>query len=120
MTVQASAKSLLVEVVGNETDAAAEHEQSVEDTHLHVIFRLLGAERTAVAHQIDEAYRNTAVDVQDEVVLFGGRDGFDGNGVVEHLARWEPLLDKLFYELDTKIRVVARLDFVTDARDYTR
>lgn len=42
VTVQASAQSLLVEVVGNETNASAQDEQTVEDTHLEVVLSLFG------------------------------------------------------------------------------
>lgn len=117
MTVQTSAETLLVEVVGNQTDATAQDEETVEDTHLHVVLNLLAGEGTAVAHEINEADSNAAVDVQDEVVLLRGGDSLDSNGVVEKLGAGEVLLDELLDQLNTEVRVVAGLDTVTDTGD---
>lgn len=105
MSVQAGPQPLLVEVMRDETDTPAEHEETVEDTHAEVVFGLLGAKGTAVAEEIDEADGNAAVDVEDEVVLLGRGHRLDGDGVVEHLAAGEALLDELFDKLDTEIRV---------------
>lgn len=117
MAVETSAQALLVEVVGNETDGAAEHEQTVEDTHAHVVLALLRGEGTAVAEKVNEADSDTAVDVEDQVVLLRGGDGLNGNSVVEQLGAGEVLLDELLDELDTEIRVVAGLDTVTNTGD---
>lgn len=117
VTVQTSAETLLVEVVGNQTDATAQDEETVEDTHLHVVLNLLAGEGTAVAHEVDEADSNATVNVQDEVVLLGGGDSLDSNGVVEQLGAGEVLLDKLLDQLNTEVRVVAGLDTVTDTGD---
>ena len=106
MAIQASAQSLLVEVMGNQTDASAQDEQTVEHAHVEVILGLLGAEGTAVAHQIDEADGDAAVDVEDQIVFLGSGDGLDSQSIVEHLAAGEALLDELLDELDTQIRVV--------------
>jgi len=51
--------------VSNETDGAAQDEESVEHTHLQVVLRLLWRESTAVTHEIDKADGNATVDVQD-------------------------------------------------------
>lgn len=118
VAVKASAQSLLVEVVRNQTDAAAEDEQSVQDTHPHVVLDLLAGECAAVAHQVDEADGNAAVDVQDEVVLLRGGHRLHGDGVVEQLGAREVLLGVLLDQLDTEVRVVAGLDSVADARNY--
>lgn len=117
MSVQTSAESLLVEVVGNETNGTTKDEETVENTHLHVVLNLLGREGTAVAHQVNEADGNTTVDVEDEVVLLGGGHSLDSNGVVEQLGAGEVLLGELLDELDTEIGVVAGLDTVTDTGD---
>lgn len=117
MPVQTSAQALLVEEVGNQTDRATEHEQTVEDTHLQVVFSLLGRERAAVADKVDKADSNAAVDVEDEVVLLRCCDALDGEGVVEQLAAGEVLLDILLDKLDTEIGVVAGLDPVADTGD---
>ena len=103
--------------MGNQTDAPAEDEEAVEDAHLHVLFSFLRAEGAAVAHEVNEADCHCAVNVEDKVVLLGGCDGLDGDGVVKHFAAGEVLLDEFFDEFDTEIGVVAGLDFVTDTRN---
>lgn len=83
MSVQAGAQSLLVEEMSNQTDTAAQNEETVKHTHAQVVFRLLGRESAAIAEQIDEADSDTAVDVEDQIVFLGGGDGLNGDGVVE-------------------------------------
>ena len=117
VTVQASAQSLLVEVVSNETNATSEDKETVQDTHSEVVLGLLSGESTGVAEQVNEADSNTSVNVEDKVVLLGGCDGLDSNGVVEELVGGEVLGDILLDQLDTKIGVVAGLDLVTNSRD---
>jgi len=117
VAVQASAQTLLVEEVSNETDAATEHEEAVEDTDGHVLFGFFGCESTTVAEEIDEAHSNAAVDIEDEVVLLRGCDSLNSKGIVKHLRAWEGLLDVLLDKFDTEIRVVSRLDTVTDTRN---
>jgi hypothetical protein len=114
MAVKTGAQSLLVEVVSNQTDAAAEDEKTVEDTHVEVVLGLLGGEGAAVAEQVDEAHRNTAIHVEDQVVFLGGGDGFDSDGIVEEFMGGEVLHDELFDELDPEIGIGTRLDTVTD------
>ena len=48
MTVETSAESLLVEVMGNKTNGTTKNEETVEDTHREVVLSLLSAEGTAV------------------------------------------------------------------------
>jgi hypothetical protein len=114
MAVKTGAQSLLVEVVSNQTDAAAEDEKTVEDTHVEVVLGLLGGEGAAVAEQVDEAHSNTAIHVEDQVVFLGGGDGFDSDGIVEEFMGGEVLHDELFDELDPEIGIGTRLDTVTD------
>jgi hypothetical protein len=117
VTVQSSPQSLLVQEMGNQTDRSSEHEQTVKDTHLEVVLCLFRGEGAAVAEEVDEADGDAAVDVEDEVVLLGGGDGLDGEGVVEEFGGGEVLLDEFFDELDAEIGVVAGLDAVTNTRD---
>ena len=117
MTVKTGAQSLLVEEVGNQTNAAAEDEETVQDPHLEVLFGLLGAESTAVPQQIDETNGHAAVNVQDQVIFLGCCDRLNGNGVVEEFVRGKVLDNKLLNELNTKVGVVSRLDPMADARD---
>lgn len=114
VTVQASAQSLLVEVVSNKTNATSENEETVQDTHSEVVLGFFGGESTGIAEQVDEANSNTSVNVEDEVVLLGGCDGLDSNGVVEELVGGEVLGDVLLDQLDTEIGVVTGLDLVTN------
>lgn len=104
----------------NEADTPTQHEQSVQDPHLHVLLCLLGAEGAAVAHEIDKADGHGAVDVEDQIVFLGGGDCFDGDGVVEHFAAGEVLLHEFLDQFDAEIRVVAGFDFVADAGDCGR
>lgn len=117
MSVQTGTETLLVEVVGNQTNATAENEETVENTHSHVVFDLFAGEGTTAAHEIHKADRNATVDVQNEVVLLGSGHRFDGNGVVEQFAAGEVLLDELFDQLHTEIRVVTGLDTVANTGD---
>lgn len=115
--VQAGPQPLLVEEVGNETDASAEHEQTVENTHLKVVLGLFGRKGTAVAEEINEADSNASVHVENEVVLLGRRHRLNGEGVVEQFGAREVLLNVLLDELDTEIRVVSGLDPVANTGD---
>lgn len=120
MPVEASSQPLLVEEVSNQTNAAAEHEETVEDTHLQVVLSLLSGEGTAVAHQVNETDGNAAVDVENKVVLLGRCDSLDGESIVKQLGVGEVLLDVLLDELDTEVGVVSGLDPMADTGDWGR
>jgi hypothetical protein len=117
VTVQTGAQALLVEEMRNKTDRSTQHEETVEDTHLKVVFGLLGAECAGVAEKVDKADSDTAVNIENEVVLFAGRDGLDSEGIVEQFSGGEVGETVLLDKRDTEIGVVARLDTVTDARN---
>ena len=105
MSVQARPQPLLIKVMRNETNTPTEHKQTIEDTHAEVILGFLGAEGATVTEEVDEADGDAAVDVEDEIVLFGRGDGLDRDRVVEHFAAGEALLDELFDKLDAEIGV---------------
>jgi hypothetical protein len=105
MSVEAGAQSLLIEVVGDQTDAATEDEEAVEHAHAEVVLRLFRGEGAAVAEQVDEADGHAAVDIEDQVVLLGGGDRLHRDGVVEQLVRGEVLGDEFLDQLDAEIRV---------------
>ena len=69
MPIQARPQSLLIEVMRNETDRAAQHEEAVEHAVVEVVLGLLGTEGAAVAEEVDEADGDAAVDVEDEIGL---------------------------------------------------
>ena len=117
MPIQASSQPLLVKIMSNQANAPSQHKQAVENAHRQVIFSLFWAECAAVAHQINEADCNTTINVQNEVILLGRGDSLNSNGVVEHFAVREALLDEFFDQLYTEIRIVAGFDFVANARD---
>lgn len=107
MPVQTRPQPFLIQIMRDQTDAPAKNKQAVENTHVQIVFGLFGAEGAAIAHQIYEANGDATVDVEDEIVLLGRRDGFNRDGVVQHFAAGEALLDKLLDQLDAEIRVVA-------------
>lgn len=117
MPVETSTQSLLIEIMRNQADAPTKNEESVEHTHVEVVLGFLGAESSTIAQEINEADCNATVDVEDEVVLLGGRDGLDGDSVVEEFVRWEVLGDEFLDEFDTEIRVGAGFDSVANAGD---
>jgi hypothetical protein len=117
MTVETSPQTLLVQEMGNETDRPTQDEQTVEYTHAEIVLSLLRRESTAVADQVDEADSDTAVHVKNQVVLLRGGDSLDSDGIIEQLVAREVLDDVLLDELDTQIRVVPRLDAMTDTRN---
>jgi hypothetical protein len=117
MTVKTSTQTLLVEEVSNKTNASAENEKTVKDTHLEVVLSLLSRESAAVADEINKADGNATVDVENQVILLGSSNSLDSEGVVEKLVAGEVVQDVLLDELDTEIGVVSRLDTVTNTRD---
>ncbi len=119
MSVETSAKSLLVEEVGNKTDAATKDEETIEYTHLEVVFSFFTAECTTVAEQVDEADSNAAINVENEVVLLGSCHGLNSNCVIEKLVGSKVLDHELLDKLDTEIRVVPGLDSVANTGDFT-
>ena len=120
VTVQRRTQPLLVKVVSDEADTASENEQTIERTDLDVLVCLFRRECTRIAEQVNEAHRDTAVDIQDERVLLRGGDLLDGKRVVEQRVRREVLADVLRDELDAEIGVVGALDLVAVTRDWTR
>jgi len=117
MPVKSSTQPLLVKEMGNQTDASAEDEETVEDTHLQVVFSLLIGEGTTVANEINEADSNATVNVENQVVFLGCCHRLDSERIVEELGAGEVLLDVLLDKFDTEIGVVAGLDPMANTRD---
>jgi hypothetical protein len=106
--------------MGNETDGTTQDEKSIKNTNRQILLGFFSGERTTVSQHVDEADGDAAIHVQDQVVLLGSGDGFDSNGVVKELVRREVLHNKVLDKLDTQVRVVARLDSMTDTGDCTQ
>ena len=117
MSIQTGPQTFLVKVMRNQTNTPTKYEQSVQDTHVQVVFGFFGAEGATVSHQINKADCDAAIDVENEVVLLGSSDGLDSDSVVEHLAAREALFDELLDKLHTEIGVVAGLDFMANTGD---
>ena len=67
VTVQRRAEALLVEVVSDEADAAAEDEEAVEGTDFDVLVCLIRSEGAAVAEKVHEADGDASINVEDEL-----------------------------------------------------
>lgn len=117
MPIQAGPETLLIQIMRNQANASTKNEQPIEHTHAHIVFGLLRAKGTTVAHEVNEANSDSAVNVKNEIVLLTGSDGFDGDRVIEHFAAWKALLDEFFDKLNTKIGVVTGFHFVTNSRN---
>ena len=107
MPIQASPQALLIKVMCNQTNASAQHEQTVQDTHAEVVFRLFLAECATVAEKVNEADGDTSVHIENQIVFLRGGDRFHSNGVIEHLALGEVGLYKVLDKFYPEIGVVA-------------
>lgn len=120
MSVQTSSQALLVEVMGDQADASSQNEETVENTHLQVVFSLFWTKSTAIAHKIDEADSDAAVNVENEVVLLGCCHGLNCNRIFEHFTAWEALLDKFFDKLYTEVGIITRFNLMANTRDWNK
>ena len=82
MPVKTGAQPLLVQKVRNQPNTPAEDEETVQNAHLQVVLSFLVGEGARVAEEVHKAHGDTAVHVQNQIVLFGGCDRLYGNGVV--------------------------------------
>ena len=117
MPIEAGPQSLLVQVMRNQSNTSAKNEQAVEYAHVKIVLCLLRREGSTVAQQIDKADSNTAIDVEDQVILLRCGDRFDGDSVIEELACWEVLVDEILDKLNTQIRVVTGLNSMANPRN---
>ena len=69
----------------DESDGPSEDEKTVKDTALQIGGLFVDVELAGLTDDVGEETGNAAVDVEDEVVLFGGGDLLYGQGVVQHL-----------------------------------
>lgn len=91
----------------NQADAATEDEETIENTHAEIILSFFSGKGTAIAEEIDKADGDAAVDVEDQIVLFGSGDGLNGDGIVEEFVGSEVLHDEFFDQLHAEIGVGA-------------
>jgi hypothetical protein len=67
MAVEWCSESLLVEMVTNETDAAAKDEETVQRANLDVFICLFPSECSTVTKKVNKADRDATVDVENEL-----------------------------------------------------
>jgi len=84
VAVERLLEALLVEVVADEADRAAEDKEAVQHTALDVLVRLVAREGARAAEQVYEGAANRAVHVEDEVALLARRQLLDLERVLEH------------------------------------
>ena len=107
VTVKPSSQTLLIQEMGNQTNAATQDKQSIEDTHAQVVLGLLRRKGTASTKQVYKADCYGSVDVENQIVLLAGGHGLNSLSVVEQCGAGEVLVDKLLDERDTEIGVVS-------------
>mmetsp|Transcript_13165 Transcript_13165/g.52746 ORF Transcript_13165/g.52746 Transcript_13165/m.52746 type:complete len:1108 (+) Transcript_13165:373-3696(+) len=117
VAVEGLFEALLVEVVADEADGAAEDEEAVEAAVGDELVGFLDGEGAAVPEEIDEADGDAAVDVEDEVRALGGRDLFDAEREVEGRGLGEVFFGEVLDDDDAHVGVLERLDAVADAHD---
>lgn len=103
--------------MADKANTASQDEQAVQAPNLDIFISFFPIECTGISKQVDEADSNASVDVQDERILLRRRHFLDGEGVVEEGVAREVLLHVLLHELDTKVRIVHRLDLVANTTD---
>lgn len=132
-------RPLSVPICVCDTELATLLPHGAQATYLDVLVSLFWRESTTIAEQVDEADGNTAIDVEDElVVLISNRNMAEKNKTKTNriLLRCRHLLDReriikqavtgevlvhiLLHELNSEIRVVDALDLVANAGDCTR
>ena len=86
-------------------DGAAEDEQGVEHPHRdHLID--FGIAELKLLEQVDQKHTDTAVDVEDQVVLLLRCDGLYAQRVVEHRGGLGVALRESLHQLDAFVRVL--------------
>ena len=101
----------------DKTNAAAQHEQAIQHTHLEVILCLLCAESAAASQQVNKTDGDAAIDIEDQVIFLRRCDGLDGKRVIEEFGGGELLFDIVLHEFDAEIGVIAGFDAVANSGD---
>mmetsp|Transcript_115199 Transcript_115199/g.372314 ORF Transcript_115199/g.372314 Transcript_115199/m.372314 type:complete len:354 (+) Transcript_115199:287-1348(+) len=117
MAVKRLLQPQLVEVVTNEADGAAEHEQAVKATKSHQVVALLAREGTAGADHVDKRDGDAAVYVQDQVCSFPRCELLCCQREVKDRCALEVFLRVFLDQHHTLVWVCQRLDAVPDAHD---
>mmetsp|Transcript_29203 Transcript_29203/g.89337 ORF Transcript_29203/g.89337 Transcript_29203/m.89337 type:complete len:334 (-) Transcript_29203:2531-3532(-) len=117
VAVEGLLEALLVDVMADEADGAAEDEEAVEDAVGDEFVGFFEGEGAAVSEEVDEADGDAAVHVEDEVGALLRGDLFDGEGEVESGRLGEVLLGELLDDDDAHVRIFEGFDAVADAHD---
>ena len=118
MTVEWCAQAFLIEMVTNEANATSKDEQAVQAPDPNILVGFFPGKCTGISEQVDKADGNATVDVQDERILLRCRHLLDGECVIEKGVAREVLLHVLLDQLDSKIRIIHRLDLVANTTDW--
>merc|ERR1712176_709677 len=105
MAVKWLLKPQLVQIVTDEADGAAQHEQAVEASEGHQVVALLARESAAGADHVDEGHSNATVDVQDEVRALASRQLLHPQSEVQDRGLLEVLLRILLDDFHALIRI---------------
>src|SRR5271170_7371965 len=92
---------LLIQMMANQSNTSTQDKQSIQSSHLEILFRLLSRKSTAIPQQIHKTDSNTSIDIQNEIVLLAGSNSFDGKSVIEEFSRWEGIVNVLLDQFDT-------------------
>mmetsp|Transcript_45424 Transcript_45424/g.117920 ORF Transcript_45424/g.117920 Transcript_45424/m.117920 type:complete len:402 (+) Transcript_45424:268-1473(+) len=117
VAVQRLLQAQLVQVVADEADGAAEHEEPVQAAEAHQLVALLPREGATGPDHVYEGDGDAAVDVQDKVGALPRRDLLHRQREVQDRSRLEVLLRVLLDQDHALVRVGQGLDAVPDAHD---
>lgn len=117
MPVQPSPQAFLIQEVRDQTDTPPQDKQTVEHSHVEIIFGFFRRESTAISEEINEADGDAAVNVEDQIVLFGRGHGLNCDGVIEKFGAGKVFVDEIFNQFNAEVGVLARFDAVADTGD---
>eukprot|EP00052_Salpingoeca_macrocollata_P018756 m.154460 g.154460 ORF g.154460 m.154460 type:complete len:427 (-) comp20789_c0_seq1:2231-3511(-) len=117
VAVEPLLQAALVNVVAEETGGTTQHKQPVQAANFHILVGLLKSESARLSQQVHKGHCNGAVHVQDQVGLLLGGDLLDLQRVVEQRCLGKVLLHVVLDDNHAHIRVLQRLDAVTNSHD---
>ena len=114
MPIKTCPQAFLIQEMCDQANTPTQYKQPIKDTHVQVILGFFRREGATVAEQINEADCHTAVYIEDEVVFLGSRNGLNSDSIIQKFCAGEVFVHEVFDKLDTKIRVLTRLDTMTN------